>query len=41
MTPEQFTAWLEKYLARIKGESNGLTANQVKSIKRNLRKVVQ
>lgn len=40
MTSEQFSLWLTKYLARIKGESNGLSANQVKTIKRKLKTVV-
>jgi hypothetical protein len=35
----EFTAWFEKYMARIKDESNGLSANQVKTIKLNLKKV--
>jgi len=39
MTSEQFTDWLAGYLKRVKSESNGLTANQVKTIKKNLAKV--
>jgi hypothetical protein len=35
----EFANWLDHYLKRIKDESNGLTANQVKTIKRNLKKV--
>lgn len=38
-THKAFCDWLRQYFESLTGESNGLTANQVDTVKRNLAKV--